>query len=143
MVYNFNLGIGWSSSGVEYAQTYWANIFRKIGQEARFIFTDMFPRDNVEHMTKNIGFEDEEIIWLYTFFTDTVIAPVSYTLGKLEKSIGSRKYTFSRDGKIAKYIFEGSNNFYTAYMVDEKSDLVHRVEMVSNGCLIRKDYYTY
>lgn len=143
MVYNFNLGIGWASSGVEYAQTYRANIFRKIGQEARFIFTDMFPRDNVEHMTKNIGFADEEIIWLYTFFTDTVIAPVSYTLGKLEKSIGSRKYTFSRDGKIAKYIFEGSNNFYTAYMVDEKSDLVHRVEMVSNGCLIRKDYYTY
>lgn len=72
-----------------------------------------------------------------------MIAPVSYTLEKLEKSIGSRKYTFSREGKIAKYIFEGSNNFYTVYMVDEKSNLVHRVEMVSNGCLIRKDYYTY
>ncbi len=25
MVYNFNLGIGWASSGVEYAQSYRAN----------------------------------------------------------------------------------------------------------------------
>lgn len=26
MVYNFNLGIGWASSGVEYAQSYRANL---------------------------------------------------------------------------------------------------------------------
>ena len=31
MVYNFNLGIGWASSGVEYAQAYRANLFRKAG----------------------------------------------------------------------------------------------------------------
>ena len=30
MVYNFNLGIGWASSGVEYAQAYRANLFRKL-----------------------------------------------------------------------------------------------------------------
>ena len=47
MVYNFNLGIGWASSGVEYAQAYRANLFRKAGIPARFIFTDMFPRDYV------------------------------------------------------------------------------------------------
>ena len=35
MVYNFNLGIGWASSGVEYAQAYRAKVFREIGQEAR------------------------------------------------------------------------------------------------------------
>lgn len=143
MIYNFNLGIGWASSGVEYAQIYRANMFRGIGAKAKFVFMDMFPRDNIEHMTKNIGFLDEEIIWLYTFFTDTKIAPVSYTLKDLEKSIGDRKYTFSRDKSVCKYVFEGTNNFYTVYMVDDEQDLVHRVEMVSNGCLIRKDYYTY
>ncbi len=143
MVYNFNLGIGWASSGVEYAQAYRANMLRSIGVDAKFVFTDMFPRDNIEHMTKNIGFLDEEVIWLYTFFTDCKIAPVSYTLKQLEQTIGDRAYTFSRDGKVAKYVFSGNNNFYTVYMVDETSDFVHRVEMVSNGCLIRKDYYTY
>ena len=143
MIYNFNLGIGWASSGVEYAQAYRARILRSIGADAKFIFTDMFPRDNIEHMTTNIGFLDSEVIWLYTFFTDCKIAPVSYTLEKLESSFSDRNYTFSRDGKTAKYVFPGSNNFYTVYMVDETSDLVHRVEMVTNGCLIRKDYFTY
>jgi accessory Sec system glycosylation protein GtfA len=143
MIYNFNLGIGWASSGVEYAQAYRAKVLRNIGKEAKFIFTDMFPKENIEHMTANIGFLDSEVIWLYTFFTDFKIAPVSYTLEKLEASFRDRKYTFSRTGKTAKYVFEGNNNFYTVYLADEKKDLVHRVEIVSDGCLIRKDYYTY
>jgi len=45
MIYNFNLGIGWASSGVEYAQSYRANMLRNIGAKAKFVFTDMFPRD--------------------------------------------------------------------------------------------------
>lgn len=143
MIYNINLGIGWASSGVEYAQAYRANLFRRIGQEAKFIFMDMFPQENIQHMTENIGFKDSEIIWLYTFFTDCKISPVTYTLAQLEETFGGREFTRSREKNIVRYIFEGRNNFYTAYMVDEKSDRVHRVEMVSDGCLIRKDYYTY
>ena len=42
MIYNFNLGIGWASSGVEYAQVYRARMLRNIGAEAKFIFTDIF-----------------------------------------------------------------------------------------------------
>ncbi len=143
MIYNFNLGIGWASSGVEYAQAYRARMLRNIGAEAKFIFTDMFPRENIQHMTENIGFLDAEVEWLYTFFTDTKIAPVSYTLKDLEATFGTDKFTFSRNGKTVKYIFEGNNNFYTVYMVDETSDRVHRVELVSRGYLIRKDYFTY
>ena len=40
MVYNFNLGIGWASSGVEYAQSYRANLLRRAHIPARFVFTD-------------------------------------------------------------------------------------------------------
>lgn len=143
MVYNFNLGIGWASSGVEYAQIYRARMFRNIGVDAKFVFTDMFPRENIEHMTQNIGFLDSEIIWLYTFFTDTKISPVTFTLKKLEETFTETEYSQSREGKTVKYSFPNSNMFYTVYMVDEESDLVHRVEIVSHGRLIRKDYYTY
>lgn len=143
MVYNFNLGIGWASSGVEYAQAYRANIFRRIGQEAKFVFTDMFPQENIEHMTKNIGFLDTEIIWLYTFFTDCKIAPVTFTLEQFGKQFSNQNYKFTRMGKRAKYDFEGKNNFCMVYLTDEKGDLVHRVEIVSGGKLIRKDYFTY
>ena len=40
-VYNINLGIGWASSGVEYAQAYRAQILRRMQQPAKFIFMDM------------------------------------------------------------------------------------------------------
>ena len=143
MIYNFNHGIGWASSGVEYAQVYRAKMFRNIGVEAKFVFTDMFSTENIQTLSENIGFLDSEILWLYSFFTDTRIAPVSYTLGMLQESFGNKSFRLERDGKIARYHFEGNNNFWTCYMQDENSNLVHRVEIVSNGCLIRKDYFTY
>ena len=143
MVYNFNLGIGWASSGVEYAQSYRGVMLRNIGVVAKFIFTDMITSENIEHFTENIGFPDSEIIWLYTFFTDYKIAPVSYTLDDLKKTLFSDKYTYSRKGKTGKLVFEESNVYYTIYFVKERSDLVHRVEIVSGGYLIRKDYFTY
>lgn len=143
MVYNFNLGIGWASSGVEYAQAYRARVLREIGQEAKFVFTDMFPRDNIQHMTENIGFLDSEVIWLYTFFTDCKTAPVTYTLKQLEKTFGNKRFTCSREGATVKYTFPGTDGYYMVYLVNERENRVHRVEIVSNGCLIRKDYYTY
>lgn len=91
----------------------------------------------------NIGFLDEEVIWLYTFFTDVRTSPVTFTLKELEATMAEEDYTFSRDGKTCRYQFKESGRFYTCYMVDDTSDLVHRVEIVSNGCLIRKDFYTY
>lgn len=143
MVYNFNLGIGWASSGVEYAQAYRAKILRGIGQEAKFVFTDMFPKDNIQHMTENIGFLDSEIIWLYTFFTDCKTSPVTYMLRDLEKTFGNRRFTCSRQGTTVKYTFPGTNEYHMVYLVNSKENRVHRVEIVSKGCLIRKDYYTY
>ncbi len=143
MVYNFNHGIGWASSGVEYAQSYRAVMLRNIGIPAKFVFTDMIVAENIEHMTKNIGFLDSEIIWLYTFFTDQKIAPVSYTLSDLKKTLPVDEYTYDRRGKTGRLVFAGSNNYYAVYFVDEQSERVHRVEIVSGGYLIRKDYFTY
>lgn len=143
MIYNFNLGIGWASSGVEYAQSYRANILRKLNKKTKFVFTDMILNENIEHLTDNIGFKDTEVIWMYEYFTDFKIAPTTYKLSDLEDSFGEREFTFSREGKISKYVFENEKNFYRAYMVDETSDKVQRVEIVSNGCLVRKDYFSY
>ena len=141
MIYNFNLGIGWASSGVEYAQSYRAKVLRNIGQPAKFIFSDMFPKDNLVDMTRNIGFKDDEIIWLYTFFTDYTPEPVTYTLDDLKSTIAGQNYKYERDGKIGRILFEGQNDFYRVYFVNADGDYVHRVEMVSRGCLVRKDYF--
>ncbi|MCC9938365.1 accessory Sec system glycosyltransferase GtfA, partial [Streptococcus agalactiae] len=100
VVYNLNRGIGWASSGVEYAQAYRSEVFRKLGVEAKFIFTDMFQNENIEHLTRNIGFEDNEIIWLYTFFTDLTIAATSYSLQQLKESFSLPIDRTEKNGKI-------------------------------------------
>ena len=82
-VYNINLGIGWASSGVEYAQAYRAQLLRNIHQPAKFVFMDMILADNIQHLTENIGFKNDEIIWLYSHFTDIKIAPTTYTLDQV------------------------------------------------------------
>ena len=39
-VYNINLGIGWASSGVEYAQKYREQSLNELGNKQIFIYTD-------------------------------------------------------------------------------------------------------
>lgn len=140
-VYSINKGIGWASSGVEYAQAYRGQVFRKLGVKAKFIFTDWIGYENIAHLTRNLGFEDKEIIWLYTFFTDFEIRPGYFTLGDLEKVLPPI-IKCKHLGKAVRYIF--ANDFWaTAYLKDLKSDIVDRVEYVSGVNLVRKDYYSY
>lgn len=144
MIYNFNRDITWTSGGAEHAQLYRAKVFRNIRQDAKFVYTEMFTEENLQHMTKNIGFLDSEVIWLYSFFTDCKIAPTTYTLSQLEKTFGNEKFAFSRRGRVCEYIFTDKTNFYImAYMVSNTSDCVYRVDVISNGCLLRRDFYTY
>ena len=141
MIYNFNLGIGWASSGVEYAESYRAKMLREIHQPAKFVFTDMFPRDSLALMTENIGFLDQEIIWLYTYFTDFEVAKVTYSTKEFQKTLPKGEYRAERQGKRGRIFFDGSGNYVTLYFTDEEHAYIHRVEYVSENKLIRKDYF--
>lgn len=141
-IYNINLGIGWASSGVEYAQAYRSTVFRDLGLSAKFIFTDMIVTENIQHFTANLGFRDDEVIWLYSFFTDVKVAKTSFTLADLEAMIGGTYSRVERTGKAVRYFYD-NDMFITAYTNDEASVIVQRVEYVSKGFLIRKDYFTY
>ena len=51
-VYNVNLGIGWASSGVEYAQAYRSKVFSRIQIPTKFIFSDLILADNIAALTR-------------------------------------------------------------------------------------------
>lgn len=143
MIYSFHHFYYWMKGGVETGMAYRARIFRELGLEAKFVFATTFPDDNIQHETEYLGFLDSEVMWMYGFYTDCKLSPVTYTLERLENSFGEKVYTFSREGKVATYVFPEKKCLYIVYLTDEMGDRVHRVEIVSNGCLIRKDYYTY
>lgn len=142
-IYSFNLGIGWASSGVEYAQLYRAQIFRNLKQKAKFVFLDLITGDNIEHLTHNIGFTDDEIIWIYQYFSDIKIEPTSYSLKQLENSFSLPFDRIEQNTGYVRYIFDKANVMVTAYFAKKNKNVVERAEYVSRGKLIRKDYYTH
>ena len=143
MIYNFHHFYYWLKGGVETGQAYRAKLFRRLGLDAKFIFATTFPEKNIQQETSYLGFLDSEVIWMYGFFTDCRTSPVAYTLEQLEDTFGEKKYTVSKDGGILTYGFAQSAVTLKAFLEEGKDDLVHRVEMISGGCLIRKDYFTY
>ena len=142
-IYNINLGLGWASSGVEYAQAYRAGVFRKLNLSSKFIFTDMILADNIQHLTANIGFDDNQVIWLYNHFTDIKIAPTSVTVDDVLAYFGGEESNREKNGKVLRVFFSDADKFVTCYLVDENKDLVQHAEYVFKGKLIRKDYFSY
>lgn len=143
MIYSFHHFYYWLKGGVESGMAYRAKIFRELGLDAKFVFATTFPNANIQQETEFLGFFDSEVVWMYGFFTDCKISPVTYTLDQLENSFGERNFTFSREETVVKYMFPEKNYYYLVYVTGEEGDCVHRVEMISNEYLIRKDYYTY
>ncbi|MCT1926834.1 accessory Sec system glycosyltransferase GtfA [Staphylococcus pasteuri] len=145
-IYNINFGIGWASSGVEYAQSYRAKMLRHLKEDAKFIFLDFISSENIQTLTQNLGFKDSEVIWMYQYFTDIPIAPTTYTLEQLKHDIGNTitRIEVDAQGKIQRlYLDHQSQTFVTCYMKNANESYVDRAEFVVNGMLIRKDFYSY
>lgn len=145
-VYNVNLGIGWASSGVEYAQAYRARSFKQEKIPAKYIFSDLILANNIEDLTANLGFDDKDIIWLYNFFTDVKIAPSTYTIGQWENEINIQKmgkYEKKNTDKEAQYSFPDEKLWVAVRFRDIDKQTIDQVSYVSDGIMVKRDFYSY
>ena len=159
MIYNFNRGIGWASSGVEYAQAYRGRILRNAGVPCRFIYTDMFRADSLALLTENIGIPDEEVIWLYQFFTDFVTAGPSISIPRFEQDFlpepadgrtkqqayRIREVSSAEKGVHARREYrdpEGKTTVY-AYYVPKDHRVIQKADFFCDGKLTHAEYYSY
>ena len=120
-VYNVNLGIGWASSGVEYAQAYRSQSLNQLGIPAKFIFSDLILGNNIQDLTSNLDFKDDQIIWLYNFFTDVRIAPSTYTLNQLERDLQLKQRQAEKkvNGKEVQYLLNDEGLILVVRLHDE------------------------
>lgn len=141
-VYNINLGIGWSNSGIEYAQAYRAKILQRLGIPAKFIFSNILLANNLETLTSHLGLADDQVIWLYNFFTDVKIAPTTYRLAQFEQRLapGFTK-TVLDDGQRVQYT--AGQLTAEARVVDRQRGTIDRVLYFHQGKLIQDDSYSY
>lgn len=142
-IYNINFGIGWASSGVEYAQSYRAKLLRGLDVSMKFVFLEFISNENIQTLTENIGFQDDEIIWMYQYFTDVRIAPTTYTVADIIANIAEPIVRETQEGKIKRLYLNDNQDFITCYLKNKDTDIVDRAEFVINGMLVRKDYYSY
>ncbi|MDO5376310.1 MAG: accessory Sec system glycosyltransferase GtfA [Staphylococcus rostri] len=142
-IYNINFGIGWASSGVEYAQSYRAQLLRGLNVPMKFVFLEFINNENIQTLTENIGFRDEEVMWLYQYFTDIPIAPTTYTVSDIIESVSEPIVEDIDEGEVRRLFLNEQQDFITCYLKNEGEDIVDRAEFVINGMLVRKDYYSY
>lgn len=142
-IYNINLGIGWASSGVEYAQFYRAQLLRSCSQKVKFVFLDFTDKENIQTLTENIGFYDEEIVWLYQYFTNVKIASTSVTIDEIIEQLHSEVTKIENSGKTRRLYYNNNKNYAVCYLKYEDNEVVDRVEYYSNGKLLKRDYFTY
>ncbi|MGV3223914.1 accessory Sec system glycosyltransferase GtfA [Staphylococcus hyicus] len=142
-LYNINFGIGWASSGVEYAQMYRAKLLRGLNYPQKYVFLDFINAENIQTLTENIGFKDDEVIWLYQYFTDIPIAPSSFTLEQLKSEIYEPIVREETEGKIHRLFLNDNQTFITCYLKNLDQNIVDRAEFVIDGKLVRKDFYSY
>lgn len=145
-VYNVNLGIGWASSGVEYAQAYRAKVFEQAGIEARFIFSDMILADNIQALTSNLGLRDDQVIWLYNFFTDMPITPSTYSLAEFRQAhelqeVPMKTQTFVGNKQLVD--FEMAEEWrIRVHVADQKRQLIDYAEYFAGPRLMRREFFS-
>ena len=102
-VYNINLGIGWASRGVELPRPTISPVVTQYPSTSQVCFMDRILADNIQHLTENIGFKNDEIIWLYSHFTDIKIAPTTYTIDQVLAGFAGKPTREEVDGKIKRF----------------------------------------
>lgn len=152
MIYNFNRGIGWASSGVEYAQAYRGTVLRNAGIPCRFIYTDMFRVDNIALMTENIGIPDEEVIWLYQYFTDYAVAEPSISVLQFEEEMlplsedgmkGAAAYQVKEVPGRREYHYADGIHMVYAYYAHGNRKIIQKADFFCGNRLTHAEYYSY
>ena len=146
-VYNINLGIGWASSGVEYAQSYRAQAFRNLNISAKFVFSDLILGNNIADLTANLGFNADQIIWLYNFFTDIKIAPSTFLLDTFVEQNHLEQRNFSllpnNGTKELQYKSEEEKLTIVPRYNNREKQTIDQVTYIFNNRLIKRDFYSY
>lgn len=143
-IYNVNLGIGWASSGVEYAQKYRDQIFKRAGINTKFIFSDLILENNIGDLTANMAFKSKDIIWLYNFFTDIKISTTTFSLKDLENQLALEKRAVSvkeLNNEII-YLLPDNTNVVVRFR-NKETKTINQVGFRRNNTLLRRDFYSY
>lgn len=137
-IYNVNLGIGFASSGVEYAQAYRYQLLKELGIEQKYIFLDMVSSSSTYSLAENIGISAKDVLWFYDVLTGNFMRDSMVSLRWIENTF--KGYQIDTDeSKVYLTLNEGT--YIVAYEDRLNPSFYNRLEYVVDYCLVKKEYY--
>jgi hypothetical protein len=138
-VYNVNLGIGFASSGVEYAQAYRYQILKELGIEQKYIFLDMVSSSSTYNLAENIGISAKDVLWFYDVLTGSYMRDSVVSLRWLKNNLKGYQIDYTDKSKVYLTLEEGT--YIVAYEDKLNPSFYNRLEYVVDYCLVKKEYY--
>jgi glycosyltransferase, family 1 len=138
-VYNVNLGIGFASSGVEYAQAYRYQLLKELGIEQKYIFLDMVSSSSTYSLSENIGISAKDVLWFYDVLTGNYMRDSMVSLRWLKNNL--KGYQIDDTDKSKVYLTLDEGTYIVAYEDKLNPSFYNRLEYVVDYCLVKKEYY--
>lgn len=138
-IYNVNLGIGFASSGVEYAQAYRYQLLKELGIEQKYIFLDMVSSSSTYSLAENIGISAKDVLWFYDVLTGNYMRDSMVSLRWIKNTF--KGYQIDDLDKSKVYLTLEEGTYIVAYEDKLNPSFYNRLEYVVNYCLVKKEYY--
>jgi len=136
-VYSVNKGIGYASSGVEYAQKYRKELFEEIDVNDYYIFLD-YLSTNITVYTDLLGYHQEQILWIYNFLSERNAELSTYSVDRFLSTIdGEYEIVNQTDKTIDVKVTD--NQSYKIWLLE--GNVVDRVDYIVNGNLVNVRHY--
>ncbi len=78
-VYSVNKGIGFASSGVEYAQKYRKELFEKLEFNDYYVFLNYLSK-NIAVYTDLLGYQRNQVLWIYNVLSHRTTQATTFTV---------------------------------------------------------------
>lgn len=137
-VYSVNKGIGYSSSGVEYAQKYRKELFENLKSNDYYIFLDYLSK-NIAVYTDLMGYQKKQVLWIYNVLSHRHTQATTFKVDLfLEKFAGESYEILNQNQKSLEIKVTGTQR-YKVWLL--KDDFVDRVDYIVNGNLVSVSHF--
>lgn len=138
-VFNVNKAIGLASSGVEYAQKYRRELLADIAWvDDYYVFTDYIPT-NLTFFSDRLGFEREQVLWIYNVVTGRAARPSTITLDAFTELLAQPYELVRTAPDRADVTMTDSNVHYRLWLPGD--EYVDRAEMWVGDRVVRVEHY--
>lgn len=137
-VYSVNKGIGFASSGVEYAQKYRKELFENLEFNDHYVFLNYLSK-NIAVYTDILGYERNQVLWVYNFLSHRPTQASTFTVEMFLEKLEGTSHEVVNQTETSLEIKITNTQVYKIWLLEE--GLIDRVDYIVNGKLVNVSHY--